>query len=62
LAELSPEVHWPKVHTMEMPPIGVSSTEVRRRVREGLPIDYLVPPDVVGYIREHGLYQGDEVA
>lgn len=35
---------------------ALSSTAVRRRVAEGLPIDDCVPPRVAGYIREKGLY------
>jgi nicotinate-nucleotide adenylyltransferase len=42
-----------------MPTIGVSSTMVRRRVRAGHPIKYLVPDAVSGYIQEHRLYDGD---
>jgi nicotinate-nucleotide adenylyltransferase len=38
--------------------IGVSSSEVRMRVAEGLSIKYLVPPEVEMYIFEHGLYRG----
>lgn len=41
-----------------MPPIGVSSTMVRRRVRAGQPIRYLVPDAVARYIDEHRLYGG----
>lgn len=37
----------------------VSSTEVRRRVREGLNIEGLVPAEVDRYIEEHGLYRAD---
>ncbi len=39
-----------------MPRIGVSSTLVRRRVRSGQPIRYLVPDEVAGYIARHRLY------
>jgi len=35
----------------------VSSTEIRERIRRGLPIANLVPPKVEEYIREKGLYQ-----
>ncbi len=42
---------------VEMPPIPVSSTLVRERVRDGLPIRYLVPETVEAYIRERGLYR-----
>lgn len=38
--------------------IGISSSEVRMRLAEGLSIRYLVPPEVEMYIYEHGLYQG----
>jgi len=34
----------------------VSSTSVRRRVREGRPIRYLVPDRVIEYIESNGLY------
>lgn len=38
--------------------VGISSSEVRMRVAEGLGIKYLVPPEVEMYIFEHGLYRG----
>jgi len=41
---------------LHTPLVDVSSTDIRRRVRAGLPIDDLVPPAVAGYIREHRLY------
>jgi nicotinate-nucleotide adenylyltransferase len=40
-----------------MPLLPVSATEIRDRVRRGLPVDDLVPPAVEAYIREHGLYR-----
>lgn len=42
---------------VEMPPLPVSSTLVRERVREGKPIRYLVPAAVEAYIDLHGLYR-----
>lgn len=33
-----------------------SSTEIRRRCREGLPVDELVPPGVAEYLRTHRVY------
>ncbi len=44
------------VTMLDMPPVGVSSTDVRRRVREHLPIRYLVPRAVEDLIIMHGLY------
>jgi nicotinate-nucleotide adenylyltransferase len=41
-----------------MPRIGISSTEVRDRVRSNEPITYLVPEQVAGYIDQHRLYGG----
>ena len=48
----------PPVHVLEMPGIAVSSSDIRARVEQGRPVDYLVPADVVGYIRSQGLYVG----
>jgi nicotinate-nucleotide adenylyltransferase len=44
--------------TVELPPMHLSSSEVRRRVRRGLSIRHLVPEAVLGYIQEHDLYAG----
>ncbi len=41
----------------EMPPIGVSSTEIRQRRMRRLSIRYLVPERVRQYIEEKGLYE-----
>ena len=43
---------------LDTPRVEVSSTEVRRRVAAGEPIDDLVPAAVARYIAEHGLYGG----
>jgi nicotinate-nucleotide adenylyltransferase len=40
----------------EMPPVGVSSTMIRRRVARGQPVKYLVPDAVAELIEERGLY------
>jgi nicotinate-nucleotide adenylyltransferase len=45
-----------RVRYLDMPLIQVSSSSIRRRVREGLPIRYLVPDKVVEYIATHELY------
>ncbi|MBQ8655563.1 MAG: nicotinate (nicotinamide) nucleotide adenylyltransferase [Prevotella sp.] len=38
------------------PLIDVSSTDIRHRIREGLPVEGLVPAVVAEYIKEHQLY------
>lgn len=45
-----------RAHFFQMPRIGVSSTMIRRRVRAGQPIRYLVPDRVAEYIEQHQLY------
>jgi nicotinate-nucleotide adenylyltransferase len=45
---------------LDVPVLDVSSTELRRRVGQGLPIRYLVPPLVEDYIRRHCLHTGDD--
>jgi nicotinate-nucleotide adenylyltransferase len=35
----------------------VSSSEIRRRIREGRPVRYYLPDTVVDYIHHHRLYQ-----
>jgi len=39
------------------PGLAVSATEIRRRVKEGLSIRYLVPDAVADYIAKKGLYR-----
>ena len=47
-----------RVRYLDMPMIQVSSSAIRRRVRDGVPIRYLVPDKVVEYIATHELYGG----
>jgi nicotinate-nucleotide adenylyltransferase len=44
------------IRYLDMPLMQVSSSGVRRRVRQGLPIRYLVSDPVADYIFSHGLY------
>jgi nicotinate-nucleotide adenylyltransferase len=45
-----------RAHLLEAPLMEVSSSDIRRRVREGRSIRYLVPAAVEAYIREKNLY------
>jgi nicotinate-nucleotide adenylyltransferase len=46
-----------RVRHVDTPLIQISSTGIRRRVREGRPIRYLVPAAVEDYISSHELYR-----
>ncbi len=45
---------------VEWPPVTVSSTDLRSAVRAGSGPGEHLPPALEQYIREHGLYRGDE--
>lgn len=42
---------------VQTPEIAISSTEIRNNIKENLPIEGLMPPAVVEYIRQRDLYQ-----
>ena len=42
---------------VELDPLPISSTLVRKRAREKKTLGGLVPPEVAAYIDSHGLYQ-----
>jgi len=45
-----------KVIQLDMPVIGISSSEIRQRIAQGLSIRYLVPAEVEKYITEQKMY------
>ena len=47
-----------RIRYLDMPVMQISSSSIRRRVREGLPIRYLVPDKVANHIEANGLYGG----
>ena len=59
-ASLKPTGAWPELHTVEIPRVDISSSEIRARVAAGRPIDLLVPAPVARYIRAEGLYSSGE--
>jgi nicotinate-nucleotide adenylyltransferase len=46
-----------KLHRAAMPPMGISSSEIRRRRKEGRSIRYMVPDPVLEFIQRNELYE-----
>jgi nicotinate-nucleotide adenylyltransferase len=46
-----------RVRFVDVPPVPISASAIRRRVRAGRPIDGLVPPGVAREIEARGLYR-----
>ncbi len=44
------------IRMLDTPTLDISSTGIRRRIREGRSVRYLLPQAVEQYIRTHGLY------
>ncbi len=55
--QLPEQFDWQRV---EVPRLDVSSTDLRARVREHRPLDYLLTEAVLRYVRAHALYQESE--
>jgi nicotinate-nucleotide adenylyltransferase len=49
-----------RVVFLRIPLLDIASSDLRRRVREGQPIRYYVPPAVADYIRAHKLYRPNQ--
>lgn len=47
----------PHAELVTVPQVGISGTDIRRRVKFGQSIRYLVPAAVEEYIHRHGLYR-----
>ncbi|MCS6924016.1 MAG: nicotinate-nucleotide adenylyltransferase [Fimbriimonadales bacterium] len=54
--DLLPEPIRSRVQPVPMTPLGISGSDIRRRVREGRSTRYLTPPDVIEYIIQNRLY------
>lgn len=46
-----------RIVKLETPKMDISSTMIRKRCSQKKSVKYLVPEDVLTYIKEHGLYQ-----
>lgn len=46
-----------KIHSIEVPALSISSTDIRKRVAHGKPIKYLLPESVEQYILKNNLYR-----
>jgi nicotinate-nucleotide adenylyltransferase len=55
--EAAAPTHHPKVSTMDIPALAISSSDIRQRVKEGRAIRYLLPEGVKSYIEKQGLYR-----
>ncbi|MDH7577214.1 MAG: nicotinate-nucleotide adenylyltransferase [Bacillota bacterium] len=57
LNSLLGEFYQGAVSVLEIPVLSISSSDLRRRVKMGLSLKYLVPEGVEFYIEQHGLYR-----
>ena len=48
-----------RIHPISMQEISISSTDIRNRIKEQRSVRYMVPEQVVSYIKEHQLYMED---
>jgi nicotinate-nucleotide adenylyltransferase len=49
--------HETRPQVVEMQPVEISSTEIRRRITDRQPLDGLVPTPVLAYIESQNLYR-----
>jgi nicotinate-nucleotide adenylyltransferase len=53
----APGPGW-RVEHVRIPPLAISSTDLRRRAANGDPLEGLMPPAAIRCLRERGLYAG----
>lgn len=56
LRERLPETYLQRILVLDTTELGISSTDIRARIREGRPARYLTPDSVLDYIYRHRLY------
>nr|WP_296863952.1 nicotinate-nucleotide adenylyltransferase [Thermosyntropha sp.] len=52
-----PPIAKEKIKFIEIPGMDISSSEIRKRIKQNKPIKYLLPRELEEYIYEHRLYQ-----
>ncbi len=57
LAEIADKAFLDRVSFLPIPALEISSTDLRRRVRDGRSLKYLTPEPVEAYLRQQGLYR-----
>ena len=57
LTKIADAAFLDRVHFLPIPGLEISSTDIRRRVREGRSIKYLTPEPVEAFIQQQGLYR-----
>lgn len=51
------EKYRARIAFLASPAMEISSTEIRKRIKEGLSVKYYVPDACIAYMRENGLFQ-----
>ncbi len=46
-----------KIHRLDTPELEISSTDLRERMESGRSVRYMMPWEVIAYIREHNIYR-----
>ncbi|WP_428832793.1 nicotinate-nucleotide adenylyltransferase [Natroniella acetigena] len=46
-----------RIHILKIPGLAISSTNIRKRIKEGRPIKYQLPEKIESYIRKYNLYK-----
>ena len=52
------DVPPPDATVVEIPALAISASDLRRRLADGRPVEFLIPPGALRCIRERGLYAG----
>ena len=49
--------HQDRIFQLKIPALAISSTDIRRRIKDGLPVRYLLPDNVKSRIEKRGFYR-----